>query len=473
MSAEQYEVNETAFDDALTPTELRARHAPIFLGRIPLYDARAQTTAYALFGSDGIDDRCPFGDRDVATRRLLSAIRATVDLDDLITGRDVWVPCPADGAGLPANLAPPRTVLIFDRLAIARPEFATRSEQLRRHGYRIALDVTGDAANHGSLGLPSPAAAEPDDPFLLTHALGITDCLDAVMVSVSSDRVEMFSGMVTEARRRKMVAVAVGVDTVAMAERCGATFDLCIGRFVFQPSDVGPAGSVDRLAAVQLLAELERPNSTFEDVERVIGRDPSLVLRMLALANSGMFSLPRRIDTTRAALVMLGLRNVRQLALAVTLHSVTSVAPELTLTALVRARHCELLAASIGLRSDVAFTVGLLSLVGTFTGRPTEEALATLPLTTEVVNAIARQSGLLGDILAAVLCCERGRISTACLILDALAPSTTGPAANVAILASTSTDAIVWAERLRAGSGAAVSASAPAPRTGGRFFNRR
>lgn len=471
--ADRYEVNEPAFDDAFPLTEHRARHAPMFLGRIPIYDAKAQTSAYALFGSDGIDDRRPFVERTAATRRLLLAIGACADLSDLITGKDVWVPCPPDGAGLPANLAPMRTVLMFDPAAVSMPEFATHAENLRRYGFRIALDVTGGAQCHGALGLSAVATAELDDPFRIAHDLGVSDFLDAVIVGVSADRAQALVGVAAEARRRKMIGVAVGVDTVAMAEQYGGLFDLCVGRFVFERSDVGPAGSVDRLAAVHLLAELERPNGTFEDVERVIGRDPSLALRMLALANSGMFSLPRRIDTTRAALVMLGLRNVRQLALAVTLHSVTSVAPELTLAALVRARHCELLAATIGLRSDVAFTVGLLSLVGTFTGRPPEEALASLPLTTEVVNAIARQSGLLGDVLAAVLCCERGRISTACLIVDALAPSTTGPVANIAILSSTSTDAIVWAERLRAGSAAVAPPPLSPSRPAARLFNRR
>jgi c-di-GMP phosphodiesterase len=444
----------------------------MFLGRTPVYDGAAQTQAYALFCADGLDDRRPFGDRQSATRRLMAAIQAAADLDDLITGKDVWIPGLMTDDDLPLKLSAHRTILTFDPVAMAENDFAIHAERLRRSGYRIALDVSAGPEHHGAAGLAASGSSELIDPFRVADELGVADVLDAVMIPVSSDRASLVVATATEARRRRMQAVAVGVDTITTAERFASSFDLCIGRYVFQPSDVGPSGSVDRLAAVQLLAELERPNSTFEDVERVIGRDPSLVLRMLALANSGMFSLPRRIDTTRAALVMLGLRNVRQLALAVTLHSVTSVAPELTLTALIRPRHCELLAAALGLRSDVAFTVGLLSLVGTFTGRPTEEALASLPLTTEVVNAIARQSGLLGDVLAAVLCCERGRISTACLIVDALAPSSTGPSANVEVLASTSSEAIVWAERLRAGSAAVAAIPAPAPKPAGRLFRR-
>ena len=118
--------------------------------------------------------------------------------------------------------------------------------------------------------------------------------------------------------------------SIELPSSARSDFDCRAGAFLFQPVAHGLGGSVDRLAAMQLLAELERPNSSFEDVERVISRDPSLVMRMLSLVNSGMFSLPKRIDTTRSALVMLGLRNVRQLALAVTLNSVTSVPAELT-----------------------------------------------------------------------------------------------------------------------------------------------
>jgi HDOD domain len=465
-------VNETLSDEPITPlADSRNRTGSVFLGRLPIYDTHAQTQGYVLFGADGVDDRQPFTDRDATVRQLYGALKSIPELDDLITGKSLWVPASLGEHALPPNLPSHRTTLCFDPVALASPEFFSEADRLRRYGFRIALDVTGGPEHHGAPGLVAASANDPVDPFQIASELGAADVLDALLIPVSQDRASALIATATEARRRRMTAVAVGVDTISTSERFASSFDLCIGRFVFQPSDVGPAGSVDRLAAVQLLAELERPNSSFEDVERVIGRDPSLVLRMLALANSGMFSLPRRIDTTRAALVMLGLRNVRQLALAVTLHSVTSVAPELTLTALVRAKHCELIAAALGLRSEVAFTVGLLSLVGTFTGRPTEEALSQLPLTTEVVNAIAKQSGLLGDVLAAVLCCERGRVSTACLILDALAPSTTGPEAHVGVLASTSTVAVMWAERLRAGS-AAVAAVPPTPAKPKGLFRR-
>lgn len=411
----------------------------VFLGRQPLIGRNEQTAAYRLFVADGIDDANPFGDRDLACRRLLAAIVAA-NLEELIAGKDSWIPVTVDalGHGLHNALPPKRTILALTPFELAKTGASELVDRTRRMGFRVALDLSDKRAEDGA----------SVDPFGVLASLGIAE-LDALSLRFATRHVNSFHAAALEASRRGMLSVAVGVDSTDDAASARGDFDLRGGAFFRQPVAHGLGGSVDRLAAMQLLAELEKPNSSFEDVERVITRDPSLVLRMLSLVNSGLFSLPKRIDTTRSALVMLGLRNVRQLALAVTLNSVTSVPAELTLTSLVRARQCEHVAAELGVRPEPAFTVGLLSLVGAFAGMPTEDALASLPLTSEVVNAITRQTGLLGEVLDAVLCCEENRLSTACHIVDAISPAGSGPAANIAMLASTWINAVKWAERLR------------------------
>lgn len=411
----------------------------VFLGRQPLIGRNEQTAAYRLFVADGIDDANPFGDPALACRRLLAAI-AAANLEELIAGKDSWIAVTSDALvhGLHDALPPKRTILALAPAELAKPGAPELVERSRRMGFRVALDLSGAGAD--------PRASV--DPFGVLASLGIAD-VDAFSIQFSNRHADSFHTFGLEASRRGMLCVAFGVESTHDASSARNDFDLRAGAFFLQPVAHGSGGSVDRLAAMQLLAELERPNSSFEDVERVITRDPSLALRMLSLVNSGLFSLPKRIDTTRSALVMLGLRNVRQLALAVTLNSVTSVPAELTLTALIRARQCEHVAAELGVRPEPAFTVGLLSLVGAFAGMPTDEALASLPLTSEVVNAITRQTGLLGEVLDAVMCCEENRLSTACHIVDAISPAGIGPAGNISMLASTWIHAVKWAERLR------------------------
>ncbi len=60
------------------------------------------------------------------------------------------------------------------------------------------------------------------------------------------------------------------------------------------------------------------PGASAPDLERVIATDPALAAKILTLANSAYFGMPRRLSSLREAVVFLGFKSVRTLALAVT-----------------------------------------------------------------------------------------------------------------------------------------------------------
>lgn len=60
------------------------------------------------------------------------------------------------------------------------------------------------------------------------------------------------------------------------------------------------------------------PKVCAADVERVIQTDQAVTARVLTLANSSYYGLPRRISSVREAVVFLGFKSVRSLAMAVT-----------------------------------------------------------------------------------------------------------------------------------------------------------
>lgn len=55
--------------------------------------------------------------------------------------------------------------------------------------------------------------------------------------------------------------------------------------------------------------------STLQDFEAVIRLDPALVARLLTLINSAWFGLKRRVDSISRAVVLLGTRNLRNIAI--------------------------------------------------------------------------------------------------------------------------------------------------------------
>ncbi len=60
------------------------------------------------------------------------------------------------------------------------------------------------------------------------------------------------------------------------------------------------------------------PKATAADVEKIIGTDQALAGRILSLANSSYYGLPRRISSLREAVVFLGFKTIRNLAMAIT-----------------------------------------------------------------------------------------------------------------------------------------------------------
>jgi putative nucleotidyltransferase with HDIG domain len=64
---------------------------------------------------------------------------------------------------------------------------------------------------------------------------------------------------------------------------------------------------------------VENPNSSAQDLNKLIGRDPALSARVLKVVNSAFYGLPRQIGSINRAISMLGLNAVKNIAIAASL----------------------------------------------------------------------------------------------------------------------------------------------------------
>ncbi len=64
---------------------------------------------------------------------------------------------------------------------------------------------------------------------------------------------------------------------------------------------------------------VEDPNSSAQDLNELIGRDPALSARILKVVNSAFYGLPRQIGSINRAISMLGLNAVKNIAIAASL----------------------------------------------------------------------------------------------------------------------------------------------------------
>lgn len=70
-----------------------------------------------------------------------------------------------------------------------------------------------------------------------------------------------------------------------------------------------------------LIRTLDDPDVSLETVHKLITQDPALTVKLLALANSAAFGLPRRVASVDEATRMVGLSRIRTMALSACLHN--------------------------------------------------------------------------------------------------------------------------------------------------------
>lgn len=70
------------------------------------------------------------------------------------------------------------------------------------------------------------------------------------------------------------------------------------------------------VVSLKVARETDNSEATASSIADLMAQDTGLSVRVLRLANSSFFGIPRQVDSLREAIVMLGLANVRRLALA-------------------------------------------------------------------------------------------------------------------------------------------------------------
>lgn len=79
--------------------------------------------------------------------------------------------------------------------------------------------------------------------------------------------------------------------------------------------------------AIHLTGLIANPDSTMQDFEEVIRLDPTLVIRLLRLVNSPLYSLRQKVTSISEAVVFIGLKNLRNMVITAALKDIFSESP--------------------------------------------------------------------------------------------------------------------------------------------------
>ena len=209
----------------------------------------------------------------------------------------------------------------------------------------------------------------------------------------------------------RVTLLAQKIETLEQLYECvDLGFKLFQGHFLSKPQIVkGKKVTPNTLALMQVVQELQRPDTTASAVERLIIKDPVLTFKLLRIVNSAAYSLVRKGESLSQAVVMLGMEQVRKWATLISLSSSDHKPAELSRSLLARGRMCELLAEGMHYpNTSNFFMVGMMSDITALLDMDMDTILEQIPLNDEIKAAIGKHEGVMGKVLEAALAYERG-----------------------------------------------------------------
>ncbi|GGK68629.1 EAL and HDOD domain-containing protein [Amphritea balenae] len=200
----------------------------------------------------------------------------------------------------------------------------------------------------------------------------------------------------------KVTLLAEKIETVEVLEECNKLgFKLFQGHFLSKPKIVkGKKVDPNQAALIELVQELQNPNTTPERLEQLIIRDPVLTYKLLRIVNSAAYALVRKVESLTEAIVMLGMAQIRKWATLIALSNQSGKPEEICRSLLVRGRMCEEIAIA-GKQSNHSsyFMTGMMSNLHLLLDIDRETMLNEVPLADEIKDAILLNEGDMGEVL--------------------------------------------------------------------------
>ena len=247
--------------------------------------------------------------------------------------------------------------------------------ELKRQGYRLALD---------------------DFEYTRQRRARCSRLVDVVKLDLLALGREGIAREVARLQPYGMTLLAEKVESHEEHAYCaGLGCDLFQGFFFCRPELLHNRGIVaNRASMLEVVAALQDPTVQLGQLERMISRDVGLSFRLLRYINSAFFGLRFEISSIGQALALLGVENLRRWATLTVLASIDGKPPELTVTALVRARFCELAGEQLpGPRPGELFTLGLFSVIDALMDAPIEEVVEMIPFPADMREALIAPHG--------------------------------------------------------------------------------
>lgn len=366
----------------------------VFLARQPIFDARENVTAYEILYRTGFTNVYTGTDGDEASTKVLYNVFHGFGIDNLTKGRPVFINFTENLICDEMATLFPQDLLVVEILEDIIPHYILieKTKNLKDMGYKIALDDFVYRKEYEDL-------------------LDIVDIVKIDFLSTPKENIELLSKYLIY---REITILAEKIESreeFQYAKSLG--FSLFQGYFFSKPEIVaGKSLTSLRSNYLQLLAEVNKEEISFDKIANIISRDLSLTYNLLKLVNSAAMGFRHKIQSVKHGIVALGQRQMKKWVYLVLINTVAeNETEELTKLSLIRARFIELIALRTNYRNDSEelFLMGLLSLLDAILQRPKEEILEEIQSSSRVRQALINEEGKFGILYKLIISYEKGQ----------------------------------------------------------------
>jgi EAL and modified HD-GYP domain-containing signal transduction protein len=365
---------------------------PLPVLRVPMLDRERQLFAYEItFHREAGDEQ-----------NLLQAVLSTITdgaLTRLVRGNRAFLNMPAEL--LPEDsdvlLHQPRLGVVLQAHVASDVALMKRLQQMAQRGCQFMLDAT-DVDLESSLAIES-----------------LLQMVQFVRLDATRLTPEILKKRAEHLHARGIWVVAGQVNDHPTYERClELPLQAIQGRYLLIPQPVAvPVLTANRLSMLRLMRVLQESNPGPVELGNIIRDDAVLSYKLLSCVNSAYFALPRQLKSVQQAAIFFGVMRMRNWIDTMSMCSMDDRPPELLRAALIRAHMCEKLATGMpNGHAEMAFTVGLFSLLDTLMCAPMEFLLNHLRLVPEISEALTSRGGPFGTLLKQILAWEAGELTS-------------------------------------------------------------
>ncbi len=369
------------------------------IARQPIFDGYKKLFAYELLfrQAQGLHLGELSGDR--ATTSLLSTAFLTEGIEQIAGNRPCFINFTENL--LLQEIAPsfPKTKIIIEILEDVRPtpEVIAACRHLSDLGYILALD----------------------DFVYEKNLLPLIELANIIKIDYQLSSSDDIERMLYRLGRYSLKFLAEKIETYEEFEHARKLgFHYFQGYFFARPESLHIVEiASNKISLLNLLAEINRPQTTVDRLEQIIAADVAVSYKLLRYINSAFFYLLKQVDSIRQAIIYLGEREIRRFVTLVIVSELAADKPaELVRLSVIRARWCELMAENSQRTQETAefFLLGLFSLIDAILDKPMAQMMERLPLSDEVKEALTGETGAHAPFLLAMLSYEKGQ-SKECL----------------------------------------------------------